>query len=806
MEYRFTLSHDSFPDKVISEPQGFDKAQLKLVRHEEFHSLVEYYEGEFIFYGADQFDDGGIDYIREVELNFGHDTDLRITIEVAPDGYTFEPLFTGLLKLSELEELPDNKMQVPVVRDDFWSKFINRQETQVDIQSEVNLDGQAASVFDSVNLKMTSQRIQQINDGYLGNGIIISEEWTENTEFDGRNVQISMDVLVTDEIEEAFSIPTALNTEIPVSIFTLVYGGEYRLTALIFYGVIYDSGIEFVPDDLSDADMSWYYQINNGPLLDFSGYTPNWDVSTGAGDPFLENVATDGKCTYETLDVILNLNAGDEIRVYAKALGEYTSGGAAETIGFIVYGKDNASLSIADLEFFGPGDTLNVGYPDPVDGINYSFIKLVGQTEFSPTTSEGFLIHDAGGQICDRIIGYDESFHSEILGSPETVYKQYDSNGCLWDHVEVKGLQVRSYTLLEKPFFQSFRQWWEGVNPIFNLGLGYESIDGQQVIRVEDKRHFYDEEVSLYISNVRDIVRKYDENRLFKAIRIGYKKWQSEDISGIDDAQTKKTYASRLQKSGKDITIESEFIAASLAVETTRRKTRQKSADYKFDNEVFIISIRPNPIDISPETSPSGGDYEPELDENFLSITNLLNSETRYNSKLTPARNFIRWRDWLSAGLQPYPSEPFKFTSGEGNYDMTSQLIPISDVCDEYEPELSEKQDIAISTNPIHLALLYDITCPMTWEEYVLIRDERKKAIAISQTDENHVKFFIQDLTYTPEKGECVISAWPVELMTIDVIETTSNMLECVTTCDDSYLTQDGFEYETEAGACLILN
>lgn len=805
MEYRFTLSHDAFPDKVISEPEGFDKAQLKLLRHEDFHSLIEYYEGEFVFYGSDQFDDGGIDYIREVESTYGHDTDLRITIEVAPDGVTYQTLFIGLLKLAELEELPDNKIQVPVIRDDFWSKFINRQETQVDIQSERDLDGNNVNIFDAINIRMSSQRIQQINDGLFSRGIIISEEWTENTELDFRNVQISMDVLVQDEIEEAFFIPAALNSEVPVSIFTLLYGGEYRLTCQIFYGVIYDDGLAMLPDRMNTDDMVWCYRINDGDLIQFDVHVQNWPVSEGGASSDTGPFVSDGLCTYATLDVILNLNAGDEIRVYAISPGEYGSGGVAITIGFIIYGQDNSNLSISDLEFYGPGQTVNVGYPDPVNGFNYSFLKLVGQTEFTPTNSEGFLIHDTGGQICDRIIGQDDSFYSEVLGSDQTVYRQYDFEGCFWNHAESKGLQIRRYTLLEKPFFQSFKQWWEGVNPIFNLGLGYELFNGQQVIRVEDKRHFYDDsEVSINISNVRDIVRKYDENRLFKAVRIGYKKWQSEDISGIDDPQTKKTYATRLQKSGKDITIESEFIAASLAIETTRRKTKEKSADYKFDNETFIIAIRPNPIDVSPETSPDVTDYEPELDENFTSIDNLRNPESRYNSSLTPARNFLRWRDWLSAGLQPYPTDPFKFTSGEGNYDMTSIYNVVG--CGSYLESLSEKQDIEISDDPFHLAMMYEIRTPLSWEEYVLIRDNRKKAIGISQTEENHVKFFIQELAYTPDDGEAVIMAWPVEILNIETIETLSTSQICSDSCYDGYLTEDGFEYETEDGNCLVLN
>jgi hypothetical protein len=778
MKYRFTLSHDAFPDKVISEPQGFDQAQLKLVRHEDFHSLIEYYEGEFIFYGADQFDDGGIDYIREVDSAYGHDTDLRITIEVAPDGYTFETLFVGLLKLAELEELPDNKMQVPVIRDDFWSKFINRQETQVDIQSQTNLDNTSADQFDSVNLRMSSQTIRKRYYGQWNEGenTLIVPNPSGDT-----YLQITPPDISLDEIDEAFSLGFFYNYERPVWWLESDEAGEYRFDfRIVMSGNI--GGSQPPLEHFTVASNAWdlYFQKNDDTAALFTKVNVITIPATGFG------------YTIYTYSVTLDLNVGDRIRVYgieiASLLTKLTIWGVGEAF-YSDGGIDNESIAnITQFEI-------------------PSYFDVEADTVFPISNCQSFLIHDAGGQITDRITGQDGSFYSEVLGSDQTIYRQYDSEGCFWNYAEAKGLQIRRYSLIEKPFFQSFKQWWEGVNPIFNLGLGYELYNGQQVIRVEDKRHFYDDsEVSLNISNVRDIVRKYDDNRLFKAIRIGYKKWQAEDVSGIDDPQTKKTYASRLQKSGKDITIESDFIAASLAIETTRRKTREKSADYRFDNDTFIIAIRPDPIDISPETSPNVTDYDPELDENFDSITNLLNAETRYNSKLTPARNFIRWRDWLSAGLQPYPTDPFKFTSGEGNYDMASQIIPILDGCVEYSDMLSEKQDLEISTDPFHLAFLYEISFPLTWEEYKLIRENKKKAIGISQTEENHIKFFINDLSYTPDKGEVVVSAWPVELMSILPLESTATGQLCFTDCGDSYLTEDSFEYETEDEECLILN
>src|SRR5690606_40654009 len=101
----------------------------------------------------------------------------------------------------------------------------------------------------------------------------------------------------------------------------------------------------------------------------------------------------------------------------------------------------------------------------------------------------------------------------------------------------------------------------------------------------------------------------------------------------------KHTYSSIFQRIGQKITLLSRFIAAGLTIEVTRRTTREKSADYKYDNDTFIIALNPNTIDIDPETSPDLTDFQPEFDENFTSVSNLQNSDSRYNLRLTPARN-----------------------------------------------------------------------------------------------------------------------------------------------------------------------
>jgi hypothetical protein len=160
MRFRITLFNDT--DSIeINEPDGLRDAVIKLDRDDNFHSLVQFFEGAFIFYGSNDYIDGGFHFIKQTEIVFGPDADLRALIEIAPDDENFLVLHDGQFKLSDLEEMPDNKIKVPIIRDDFWAKFISRLDTPVDIQSTTNLDNEACNVFQPISLQLSSQIINK---------------------------------------------------------------------------------------------------------------------------------------------------------------------------------------------------------------------------------------------------------------------------------------------------------------------------------------------------------------------------------------------------------------------------------------------------------------------------------------------------------------------------------------------------------------------------------------------------------------------------------------------------------------------
>lgn len=960
MRFRFVLSHaESGTSLEITEPDGWKDATIKLDRHEEFHSLIEYFDGSFIFYGNNGIVNGGIEYIKDIIRNYGIDTTLLIDIDFTYDDITYSEVFQGQLSLVDSEELPRNKMRIPIIREDRWAKFISRLETPVNIQSETDLDDNALEGDNKINIRLTSQTIKMITAGKLKiaypYGAIgdVSTGTIDPNEF--AFLQIDWDEYTLDEINTMYNYPVAPNSVIPFEKFSMDFAGSYHFKIKFYMthaAVIYFAGPIFWDGyyDLtrSGPDIEVVLMINGVVVGTFT--QTDYGTDGSAIDPAYSSFEYEG--THDVPVGGLVTIAGVILTTFPfipVLLGYDNTGSGAFIQAMMPFGFEAGGTTVPD-------------FPNGLTDDQY--FEVTALTIFPETTSESFLIHDAAGYIIDRITGEQGVFYSELMGSQHTQYRQYLSSGCAWKYALVKGLQLRGYTLTEKKFFSSFMDWWRGANPILNLSLCYEtvliphvvdvspdinliddladwenapgsgwdfitfgmpfvSVNGngglegytvgaavfnedqpyefdvnlfiyttgantpnvvityaildagfgelatrefnyigpgdkpetfmlipsgvgayfavkiqnntasetknfrltlaftedspieyttENVIRIEEKAYQYpDEETSIDFSFVEDITKKYDNDRIFNKVSIGYTKWESEDISGIDDPQTKKTYNSRFKKVGKELSLYSEWIAASLLIEQARRTTRIKSADYKYDNETFIVALNDLPQDESPDISPDIITFIPELDENFTFIDNLESSDTRYNLRLTPARNFLRWKPFLDGALQDYLGSDWRFSSAQGNYHLSAIM---DDTCDDYEGfELAEDGNILVDEDFLHLPDLYEATIPMDWNDYALIRDNRRKPIGISKSDTGHAKMFIKTLSFQPMHGEAKVLMWSKEYLDLSVIEDHTPMQECVGApsiggggqldCENGIFDENGFYLTDEFGECI---
>lgn len=668
-----------------------------------------------------------------VTLKLERSEEFSGVIESFGDQQTFTFFEDGFAFIKSVRDSqgPDADVTITIsISDDDGETYETLFAGLLDIEQSIEIDGykiECPIVRNDLWTKFnthrgTSVNLQQTQDLYGNNRIVLSNITLNMTpqvlkhRYEGDQVTsvqwalasnygvIDFDTVTKDEVPTKYNYTAGIvSSSRPFELFSAYYDGSYLVEAELHLSV------GSAPTSGVNANTNVYIQINEDAAIAFSRV----DVGT-------PNVRT--RFTYSATHTITK---GDLIRIYILTT-------VSETV------------------------TWETGFD--------TFLRVTADTEVPETTARAFMIHEAFQSVLDRIIGMDNSLYSEYLGVIDTQQTDYAEDGCGGLFALAKGHQIRGFTFTDHPFFSSFDDLWKGANPVLNLGLVYETVDGVEVIRIEDKAYFFDTtQNSLNLNHVNNIEQSFYIQRIYKNIKIGYQKWEAESIPGIDDTQTKHEYAVQLKKTGSDIELHSKFIAASVAIEKTRREFLNDRKDWKLDNDTFIIAIDADRIG-SPALV-----YEPELKVPFPTVSNLDNSDTRYNLRITPARNFIRWRNVFNSGLQKYTSNDYKFVGGEGNILM-SAAMDSNDPC----PlgfggvTVAENGDFDITTSKLHDNIIYEFDHPLTYQIWKTIRDNKHKPIGVSignpgsnQTtadfwdttlshdfDHNYERFFILTLEY----------------------------------------------------------
>jgi hypothetical protein len=281
----------------------------------------------------------------------------------------------------------------------------------------------------------------------------------------------------------------------------------------------------------------------------------------------------------------------------------------------------------------------------------------------------------------------------------------------------------------------SFADFFKDADALHNLGVGYESVSGDKKIRVERKEFFYDSSSnSVNLNGVNGMVVSTKKDIICNSITIGYSKWQlSAGGSLIDDPQTQHTYSTPWKYVGKPLSILCGWIAASLLFELTRRAILKQGETYDTDNDIFVLKIDGTAPDLA-----------------YVGSSNLLDPDYRYNKTLTPGRNFLRSANIFNIGhiAGQYVGDFFKFVSGLGNFLTSVEIDP--DSCPGTDvAEVIENSDVEITGDALHgIEVVQFENHPLTWDEWKLIRDNKNKTIGVSETNSDHIAYFIDTIQF----------------------------------------------------------
>ena len=696
MQFRFTIFDPTVAPTGIEIPQpvGWKDTAIVLERHEKYHSLVEYFEGDFIFFGS------GLSMLQEIETNNGPDARPRILIEISVTISVWETVFDGLLDLSLLEEFSYGrkmyKLKTPIIRNDFWSKFINRESIPVNVIGTVDLDGGTRIAPSSFTLPMPSQKIvnkfrsEMYPDGVqVDNFIVFEFDRTGDNEI--RTGVVELPIVKSDNLKERYTYSNGATESISAFIpnfefISALYSGSYAIDIQL----VLSTSPYVTPFALGNqvTNVKCYIRKNQETPIEFT------KTQLGIN-------GTSGRSVY-TYFATWELVKGDKISMYF-----YYTGSSAEDY-YIVF---------------------NGIFED-------SYIEVTASTIFEDTETECIKLENAIEGVLSKLVGDDSVVESTYLGA------------CGGKYGLAKGIHVRGKSFDDKTLTISWNDMWAGINPCLNLGLGYTSDDK---FVIEQKSYFYNLTTSLNLSNVANIIRSYDLTKYYRSITIGYEKGQSESDGGLDDPQTKATWTTRFATIGKDEILLSKFIAASLAIEETRRQRVEAGNDWRLDEEIFLMAL--------------DADDELENGLDFDSVTGLLNSDTRINIRLSCARNFERWRSWFNGCMQHDLDQQYHFASGEGNREMISE-VGVGD-CDYGEnPTIGENQDFDVTDSYTLIPKKYAFKAPFTWTQYKTIRDNPENAIGLSRNTESHTPHFINKLKFYLVKGFADFEVWQATVPT----------------------------------------
>ncbi len=392
-------------------------------------------------------------------------------------------------------------------------------------------------------------------------------------------------------------------------------------------------------------------------------------------------------------------------------------------------------------------------------------IKLTESSLTAASTAKAFAIFEAGARIAQSITNSTDAFRSDYFGRVDAEPFAADENGCASFTALTNGYQIRQFPLADsgttpnlihgRPIYTSLKDYFESLSAIHNLGLGIE--DGQY-IRIEPIEYFYNTEVLFQIPNIKNYKIRTADEFYVNGFEVGYDKWETEDVNGLDEVNTKREYTTLLKKTGTKVSKLSKYIASPYALELTRRKQYlgTSTQDSKYDQENFVICLNrtENPYTGIPTSLTTA-----EKDENFT-VTNLISSATTYNLRISPGRIIRRWFKSIAPSLIKNNAilKVVKFAFGQGNYKATSQGsgscdVGLSENIDESADLELEVPAIDTSIDPLWENEFIEFEAPMTYSQYKLIKINPTKCIQISPYSSNFIKAFIFDVRYNPVRG-----------------------------------------------------
>lgn len=777
MLWRFSLvdytTNPSGVTTIVDEPNGWENITMSVRRDEEMHGVFfEFTSNELIFYGE------GMAIIRDAYEGYGIEAKVNVVVENSCDGVQWDTFYTGSLVFAKYKHVVGNLCYVSIYseQNDIVTYFKNRLDQAVDLASTTTFDGTTLPSYTNLpktqylvskglykktdrimnnNHYVPQSCIARLNDINAGTGLA-TRSCVVYWGFDFENAQFD-EVKNWGAVDNWDYSPNSMNT------LTIEDAGQYQIdfrlkgivlgnaeTAAQIVGQSYynytngfsDMWVDIIVSvNFVETIIDSYYldTTTQNPAIKYhntghyGGYSmecyPGYQGDTNpvynkmdVNNPLVAQIPID-----KTYSASMTLSQSDTVAVYIKIRqqGEY----------------HREALNRNDMYWaqrFVKSDD------------SYFRASIIS---YKPsTTCDLFLANESFARTTEAITDNKMTVYSDYFGRTDSQPFQANQDGCGSLQAITKGLLIRQQHIsgYNPPFNMSFRELFDGMNAIHNIGIGIEdnSYGGtaQKIVRVEPVEHFYDKNTTiLTCDKVNQITESVLENRIFSHIEAGYAKYESEEVTGIDEFLSKRSYRTEWKTVRNTANRVCPFIASGYALEVTRRKGHLTTSDWRLDNDVFIICMKRYLGDIVVEQG------------HISSPLNITDDSTVYNFAISPLRNAARWlKTWFAGITNPYTSRLI-LTDGTGNYYAGGQYTgacPIdNEVWDESLPLQSNMFVNPDMVLPLWKPKQVQFEYPLSFSEYQILKTNPYGVIKYSCNDNPYQYGYILNIEYKPNTG-----------------------------------------------------
>ena len=724
MDYRFYLN-----EVEIDEPVGWSDFELSMKRDDTYHGM------QFIAStGALRFWGIAASFLSDQKEQFGISADVTFKAEAACDtGY--EEVIEGRLNFGKYKDTCGSLciVEIPFEEQSCTVTLNNRFDQKVDLDSLISADTVTVlPVYAQLGqlISMPPKALQTAVDGSvadagdatqiglssgipLGQLIYIRPEYSTE-----RYNNIKTGQLTGGTNCQNFS---GLNVSTCFS--------DPITPQLLFEDIITCFDGNFFYSSRMKGSFTWNSDVN---IIEVKHIVYKWD-GVGALD-------TDGEVIQEATlyDSPFPGTPGDEAFTFDNTLdGNVT---IEEGIGFY------AIMSIiAQVE--GVDGTIDVVY-DKETWFLAEATKLC-----PPSFAQYYMVHEALSRIVENVTNGCIRVKSAYYGRIESQPFAFDADGCGGLRMVTSGLKLRGAP--DGKIFSSAKDLISGLNAIDNIG--FSIIDdparaGKRILLIEPVEFFYKDAQMVFLDAVAEVSNEVQENLHYAKINVGYKKWEVEDVNGLNEFNSTREMRTNVETVNTTLDITSNLVAGSYPIELTRlqRFAESGAADSTYDNEIFIIALERAAYSFIVE------------EDKILNPQNIFDPATVKNFRLSPMRNLMRWFKSIVNTYTNISSSDSRifFNAGTGNF-LAAGLLDDDTDCRLENATLFENGSIGVTNfrdiadaTPLFKNEYSSFEYPLKLSQWNTIKSDPYGYIAYTCGGDSVVKKgFIKELKYRPAQG-----------------------------------------------------